>query len=91
MARLRNINSGAVVSCSDETAARMGSEWVPFDGATKTDSGNEYAGQKVAELKAEIESRNEGREEDALISLEGNKAALIAALEADDASSVEES
>jgi len=31
MPRLRNIQSGAVVSCSDGTAARLGSEWVPAD------------------------------------------------------------
>lgn len=31
MPRLRNIQSGAVVSCSDETAARLGSEWEPAD------------------------------------------------------------
>lgn len=29
MPRLRNIQSGAVVLCSDETAARLGSEWRP--------------------------------------------------------------
>lgn len=27
MPRLRNGQSGAVVSCSDETAARLGGEW----------------------------------------------------------------
>ena len=31
MPRLRNIKSGVVVSCSDETAARLGSEWEPAD------------------------------------------------------------
>ena len=31
MARLRNISSGAVVSVSDEKAARMGGEWEPAD------------------------------------------------------------
>jgi hypothetical protein len=31
MARLRNVQSGAVVSCSEETAARLGSEWEPAD------------------------------------------------------------
>jgi hypothetical protein len=31
MPRLRNIKSGAVVSCSDETAARLGSEWESAD------------------------------------------------------------
>lgn len=40
----------------------------------------------VAELKAEIASRNEGREESDLIVPDGKtKAALVAALEADDA------
>lgn len=31
MPRLRNARSGAVVSCSEETASRLGSEWVPVD------------------------------------------------------------
>ena len=31
MARLRHTKSGAVVSVSDEKAARMGSEWEPAD------------------------------------------------------------
>lgn len=31
MPRLRNVRSGAVVSCSDETAARLGSEWESAD------------------------------------------------------------
>ena len=31
MPRLRNVQSSAVVSCSDETAARLGSEWEPAD------------------------------------------------------------
>lgn len=31
MPRLRNIQTGAVVSCSDETAARLGTEWQPID------------------------------------------------------------
>lgn len=31
MPRLRNTQSGAVVSCSEETAARLGSEWAPVD------------------------------------------------------------
>ena len=29
--KLRNINTGAVVSCSEETAARLGSEWQPIE------------------------------------------------------------
>jgi len=31
MPRLRNVQSGAVVSVSDETAARLGSEWEPAE------------------------------------------------------------
>jgi len=31
MPRLRNTKTDAVVSCSDETAARMPSEWEPAD------------------------------------------------------------
>ena len=31
MPRLRNVNTGAVVSCSEETAARLGSEWEPVE------------------------------------------------------------
>jgi hypothetical protein len=31
MPRLRNIQSGAVVSVSDETAARLGVEWEPAE------------------------------------------------------------
>lgn len=34
MPRLRNRQTGAVVSCSDETAARLGAGWVPADKAT---------------------------------------------------------
>jgi len=30
---LRNIQTGAVVSCSDETAARLGGGWVPAENA----------------------------------------------------------
>ena len=33
MPRLRNIKSGAVVSCSEETARRLGVEWESADKA----------------------------------------------------------
>jgi hypothetical protein len=46
--------------------------------------GKSYDGLKVAELKAEIESRNEGRDEADVLSTDGKKADLIAVLEADD-------
>ena len=35
MPRLRNVQTGAVVSCSDETAARLGSEWAPVEQEAK--------------------------------------------------------
>lgn len=35
MPRLRNSQTGVVVSCSDETAARLGKEWQPADEAPK--------------------------------------------------------
>ena len=41
---------------------------------------------KVADLRALIADRNEGRDESDLIPDDGNKADLIAALEADDES-----
>ena len=45
-----------------------------------------YADLKAPDLKAEIERRNDGREDDAKITPAGKKNAdLIAALEADDA------
>lgn len=33
MPRLRNIQTGAVVSCSDETAVRLGPGWAPAEKA----------------------------------------------------------
>ena len=50
------------------------------------DSGGEdgYESMTVADLRAEIESRNEGREEEDLIPSDGKKADLVAALAADD-------
>ena len=44
----------------------------------------DYEAMTVVALKAEIRSRNEGRADDDLIPADGNKADLIAALEADD-------
>jgi hypothetical protein len=50
------------------------------------DGGSSLADMTVADLKAELERRNEGRDEADLIAPEGTKKAdLIAALEADDA------
>ncbi|HET6816881.1 MAG TPA: hypothetical protein VFH66_06605 [Mycobacteriales bacterium] len=55
-------------------------------GITEVDGGEGgYSKQKVADLQAEIDRRNEGRDEADQIAPEGEKKAdLIAALEADD-------
>ena len=53
------------------------------------DDSKGYADLKVDELKAEIESRNVDREDDAKISTDGVKADLVAALEADDEASAD--
>jgi polyphosphate kinase 2 (PPK2 family) len=55
------------------------------DTDTESSDATTYSSMKVDDLKAEIESRNEGRDEDAQLSTEGKKADLIAVLEADDA------
>jgi hypothetical protein len=44
-----------------------------------------YGALDAAGLKAEIEKRNEGREDDAKLTDKGSKAILVAVLEADDA------
>ena len=51
------------------------------------DKPRSYADLSKSDLKAEVEARNEARDEDDLIEVDapGNKAELIAALEADDA------
>lgn len=49
------------------------------------DGGKSIQDMTKAELQAEIDRRNEGREDDAKLSRSGNKDDLLAALEADDA------
>lgn len=43
-----------------------------------------YESKTVAALRAEIKARNEGRDDESRVSADGNKADLIAALDADD-------
>lgn len=50
------------------------------------DGPQSYGSLSKADLVAEIEKRNDGREDDATLPTSGNKADLVAALEADDAS-----
>lgn len=81
MTRYKNVNSGAIVSVRDDKV--LDSSWEQYDGSDVAASSG-YDAMKAADLKAEIEKRNEGREADAKISTRGNKAELAAALTADD-------
>lgn len=88
MARLKHTTTGVVVNVRDDKAARMaGRDWQPEGAATTASDDGGYSSMKVDELRAAIASRNEGRDEADLIPSDGKKADLIAALEADDASS----
>lgn len=90
MSRFKNTKTGIVVSVADDKDARFTNGWQAIDGSASSPAAEGYESLKVADLKAEIESRNEGREEADLLSAEGKKADLIAALEADDARSAGE-
>lgn len=79
MPRLRR--AGAVVNVSDETAARLGAGWESLESASGSEG---YDALTVDDLKDDIRSRNEGRDEDDRLPLTGTKAELVAALEADD-------
>lgn len=84
MSRFQNIKTGSVVSVADEKDHRFSPlEWRPAG------DGEGYAALKVADLRAEIERRNEGRDDADLLPLEGKKADLVAVLDADDAAASE--
>jgi len=87
MPRLRDERSGAVVSVPEEKVQRLGPNWVRIDGSSAAeDAASVFAEMTVADLSAEIDRRNEGRDDDAQIVPEGaKKAYLVAALIADDA------
>jgi hypothetical protein len=55
MPRLRNIQTGAVVSCSDETAAMLGPGWDSADKAApaKRAPAKKMAAKKAAASKSE--------------------------------------
>jgi hypothetical protein len=74
--------NGAIVDVSEEKATRLLRQGFHALGAPSSSS--PYSSMKVDELKAEIESRNEGRDYADLLSLDGKKADLVAALDADD-------
>lgn len=66
---------------ADDTGGDTGGD----DESGDADAGSVYDAFTVADLRDEIRGRNEGREPDQRVSLDGNKADLVAALEADDA------
>lgn len=64
---------------ADGEAQRL-ADFLDDDAADEGD----YKALKAPDLKAEIDRRNEGRDDADLIPSDGNKAELVAALEADD-------
>lgn len=85
MGRFKNTATGVVFSVDDSKDARYAGlpGYEDPEGADAPEPGP-YDGLKLDELKAEIEKRNEGREDDAKVSTAGKKADLAAALVADD-------
>ena len=74
--------TGVVENADGETEEAVPGDPVPAD----DDAHADYRGMKVADLRALIADRNEGRDEADLIPDDGTKADLVAALEADDES-----
>lgn len=90
MGRFVNSKTGVVVSVDDSKDDRFAAPgWRVYDGSGSASTGG-YSSMKVADLRAEIERRNEGREEADLLSVEGKKADLVSVLEADDAARAEQ-
>lgn len=90
-ARYRSATTGVIVNVDDVTARALSVDYEPYDPAAAGadagddgDTGGAYGSLKVADLRAEIDRRNEGRDEADRLSTEGKKADLVATLEADD-------
>lgn len=58
----------------------------PAEAESEASAATRYESMTVADLRGEIKARNEDRDDDARIATDGNKADLVAALEADDES-----
>lgn len=83
--RLTNNRGDVLTVSSKEQVDYWGALGYRAEGSSGATKDTGYDDLKVDELKAEIDSRNDGRDEGDLISTDGKKADLIAALEADDA------
>lgn len=90
MARYIHKVSGARVEVRDDKVMDSSWESVADDSGPAGGGAGGYEGMKVADLKAEIDRRNEGRGEADLLSSDGKKADLVAVLEADDAARSEQ-
>lgn len=79
--------NGMQVSVAEsKRASRLATGYRLPGGARVESSAGAYDGMKVHDLKSEIDKRNASRGDDAqMISTDGNKAELVAALVADDA------
>ncbi|MET7867977.1 SAP domain-containing protein [Micromonospora taraxaci] len=85
MGRFVNSENGVVVSVADHKNERFASPlWEAHTGSESAPAAEGYDAMTVPKLKAEIDRRNEGRDEADRVSSEGKKADLVAALEADD-------
>jgi hypothetical protein len=83
MPRFRNTTTGVVVDVREDKA--LGGTYEALDGGeADTAAGEGYGAFKVADLRAEIERRNADRDEGDRLPVDGKKADLVAALEADD-------
>jgi hypothetical protein len=86
MGRFVNSETGVVVSVADTKDARFTPPlWKAHDGTDPGAGAEGYEAMKVADLKAEIERRNADRDEADRVPVDGKKADLVAALQADDA------
>ena len=83
MARLTYTNGSVVNVSDDKVDGLLRSGFTTSSGQAPATSGG-YGDMTVDELKDEIRSRNEDRDDDTRLALTGTKADLIAALEADD-------
>jgi hypothetical protein len=92
MPRLKNARTHVTVNVDEATAAslRVSHEWRdPEELAAEEAAGGApvepaYGESSIKSLKKLIADRNQGREPETRISDKGDKAALVAALEADD-------
>ncbi|KAB2807987.1 hypothetical protein F9L07_25290 [Pimelobacter simplex] len=82
------LNKPAVDAAGDPLPPKYHTTLNPAGASAGGHSGepaSKYAGLKVAELKAEIAARNDGRDDEHQLVTAGNKAALVALLDEDDA------